>query len=230
MADEATTSTDTPAPAAEAAPSPSPLAGSPLGTQEEAPVAETPAPEGESSEAAPSGEDSVAASEGSDSLTAASYDFILPEGVSVDEASMTTLKETLAKSQVPPEVGQSLIDLHIAELNRSAEAFAAQQTEAWTSTLDEWKAAINADPELGGSKKATVTASIANAFDLYGTPEARQAFDVTGAGWNPHIIKFIHKMALALSEGTHVPSNGPSAKRGSTPAAVLYPDSEQGNT
>jgi hypothetical protein len=226
MVDTPTPDSSTPAPEGEAPAPPNPLAGSPLGEApaEEAPAEEAPA--GESTEAAPDSEEPKEGEEGSDTLTADSYTFTFPEGVTVDETAVNTFKETLAKSQVPPEVGQNLIDMHVAELNRSAEAWATAQTEAWNTTLDEWKASINADPELAGSKKAEVTASIANAFDLYGSPEARQAFDLTGAGWNPSIIKFIHKMASALAEGTSVPAQGPATKRGGTAAETLYPNAE----
>jgi hypothetical protein len=156
-------------------------------------------------------------------LTAESYQFNLPDGVTVDEGQMTSLKETLAKANVSPEVGQSLLDLHVAELNRSAEAFAKAQQDAWAETVNTWKAELDADPEFSGENKAKVTSAIGRALDDYGSLEARHAFDLTGAGMNPAIVRFVHNMARALQEGTSIPAPGP-ASRPRTTAETLYPD------
>lgn len=221
MVDEVA-ATETPTPEAEAAPVLA-VEASPLGVQEETPAGEAST---SGTETAAEGETKVEGEEAPDALTPESYEFKLPDGVTVDETAMASLKQTLATSKVAPEVAQSLLDLHVAELNKSAEAFATAQAAAWTSTLDGWKAAVSADPELGGANKAAVTSAIATALDEYGSLEARQAFDLTGVGWNPAVIKFIYKMSKALSEGTQHPANGPSSNRTRAPADVLYPPKE----
>lgn len=208
-------------PASESPPAVSPLAGSPLGAVEgeaEKPEASL-APEGEGE---PKPDEGLA--EAPPPLTPDSYQFKLPDGVTPDEATLTSLKETLATSQVPAEVGQKLIDMHVAELNKSAEAFAQGQAAAWTTTVDQWKSEVEADPELGGDKKPIVTAAIARALDEYGDPSTRQAFDLTGVGWNPHVIKFIYRMAAALNEGSPHPASGAMGKSNRTPGDILYPD------
>lgn len=161
---------------------------------------------------------------GTDVLTADSYKFNLPDGVSVDETALTSLKTTLAEAKVSPEVAQSLLDMHVKQLEASGQAFTTQQKAAWDSTIEGWKTAINSDPELGGDKRAAVTSNIAKALDEYGDAKTRAAFDLTGSGWNPDIIRFVNRMATALSEGKPHAAGGPSGAKPSSVGAALYPD------
>ena len=170
----------------------------------------------------PTGEESASAP-----LSAESYEFTLPEGVTADDATMTTFKETLAEAGVSPENGTKLFDLYVGEVKKGAEAWAKAQSDAWTETTNAWKAELEADPDYGGEKAKAVQTSIGRALDEYGTPEARQAFDLTGAGWNPHIVKFVHRMAAALQEGSSLPATGPASNRSRTMGETLYPDSPQ---
>ena len=219
--------TPTPAPALVPSPEPAPApAPEPSPEPAKLPGEGSPFSPGESTEGGTESgseeEDTVSGEEGKDTLSAASYDFKLPDGVTVDEGQMTTLKETLAQANVSPEIGQSLLDLHVAELNRSAEAFAKAQAEQWAETVNTWKAELEADQEFSGENKQKVTAAIGQALDEYGSLEARQAFDLTGAGMNPHIVRFVHNMAKALQEGTSVTAPGPVNPRTRSAAEVLY--------
>lgn len=216
--------TDAPAeaPALVDAPAPAPapaIPGSPLGE----------APEGASTESAPEGASTETSPEPA-ALSADSYELKLPEGVILDEASVSVFKEQLVAASVPPEAAQSLLDLHTSEMAKAATAWADAQQAAWTTTVDGWKSAIASDPDIGGAKQAETQLSIARALDEYGTPETRAAFDLTGAGWNPGIIKFVAKMAAALSEGSlRAATDPPRDPKSRDPAAVLYPNGSKVN-
>lgn len=99
--------------------------------------------------------------------------------------------------------------------------------KAWDTTIDTWKAEIEADPVIGGDKSKDVQTTLGKVLDEYGTPDARRAFEVTGAGWNPHVIRFIHKMALALTEGSPVPAPNPAPKGPKTLGVALYGEQPQ---
>lgn len=155
---------------------------------------------------------------------AASYKFELPEGFSVDEARMTSFRDAAAKRGLDQEGAQELLTLGLDQAKAVATAYEAAATKAWTDTLETWKTELQSDPDLGGEKSEGAFRVIGRALDQYGTPEARQAFDLTGAGWNPHIVRFVHKMAAALSEGSPVRATKPAtpSARGRTPGEKLF--------
>lgn len=188
---------------------------------------DAPAPEGDG------GSDTVevksdAASASSDALTPDSYTLTTPEGFVVNEEALAAFKGQMATANVPPEAAQSLFDLYASQSAAAATAFETAQTAAWDSTITAWKAERLADPTIGGGNVAVVDAAIGRALDEYGgaTPAERQAtrsaFDLTGAGHNPAVIRLIYSMASALSEGSPVSGARPVGKTNATPAERLY--------
>jgi hypothetical protein len=88
---------------------------------------------------------------------------------------------------------------------------------------EQWSNEVNADPDVGGDKLAPTTGAIAKIIDKYGTKELRQAFDLTGAGNNLHVIKFLAKIAKDLTEPGPGPSSLPAGVEKSL-AQKLYPE------
>jgi hypothetical protein len=136
-------------------------------------------------------------------------DFTLPEGVKLDDASMSTFKEVLGGELPPQERGQRLIDMHLQELQRRDDALSQHQIQVWNDTQTQWKDAVKADPELGGNRFNTTIQTCISAVNRFGgnaqqRAELLQALDFTGAGNNPAIIRLITNMASRLSEGTPV--------------------------
>lgn len=151
------------------------------------------------------------------------YELKLPEGIKADEKSMATFTALLGEHKIDPKVAQSLVDMHYANMQETAKAFVADNQKLWTETQTKWADEISKDPELGGDKKAATVARLGKALDEYGSPEARQAFDMTGAGNNPHIVRMFNKMAAALEEGGPRIAGSPAGKKGQTLGGRLYP-------
>lgn len=151
------------------------------------------------------------------------YELKLPEGIKADEKSMATFTSLLGEHKIDPKVAQSLVDMHYANMQETAKAFVADNQKLWTETQTKWAEEISKDPELGGDKKAATVARLGKALDEYGSPEARQAFDLTGAGNNPHIVRMFNKMAAALEEGGPRATGAPAGKKGTTLGGRLYP-------
>lgn len=138
----------------------------------------------------------------------------MPEGFTPDEAAMTEftgLRKTLGLSN---EQSQALLDM-----------YAKQQTAAvtaWNETLTKWKTELDKDPAFAGEKREQALTVIGKAFDVYGSSEARAAFDETSAGWNPAIVRMMYKMASALDEGKAVTPGNPRPSGPRNPADLLY--------
>lgn len=165
----------------------------------------------------------AAAAEAAPALKAEDYKFTLPEGVSVDETILGEFKNVAADWKLDNAKAQSLVDMQLrateVAVNATAEAIKTQ----WKTTIDTWKGEIDSDPVLGGSNKDKVLTTLGRALDEYGDKSTREAFDLTGAGWNPAILRFVHKMAAALSEGSPVPAGTPAVRKPTTLGTSLYP-------
>lgn len=203
----------TPTPSAPAAPAPAPDAGTVLYGNGPEPAPEpAPAPE-------PTPDPAPTPEPNPEPAPVQELNLTLPEGLQADEAALTAFKETLLDANLSPQDrGQKLLDLYAAQ----AKALSDAATEGFTKTQTEWRNELAKDPAFSGDALPKSLETIGKAFDVYGTPQAREAFDITGAGNNPHIVRMIHKMAAALNEGTHVAPKGPAPLNGRTGNVNLY--------
>jgi len=120
------------------------------------------------------------------------------------------------------KASQTLIDFYAKAAKESADANAA----AWQAQNMKWQDEVKADPEVGGNKLPGVLQTISKLLDdpeLNG-PQLRKDLAFTGAGNLPSMVKFLHKVAVRLTEGGAVvggPPNG-SGQRPSI-ADAIYP-------
>ncbi|NIF51412.1 hypothetical protein [Burkholderia sp. Ax-1724] len=156
-------------------------------------------------------------------------DFKLPDGVEVDAAKLTEFKDKAREAGLTQEQAQQLVDLHANTLKSATDA----STQAWYDTQKQWQEAVKNDPEIGGKNFEPMKAVVANAIDTIGGEDAakiRQAFDYTGAGNNPDVIRFLYRLGQAIGEGGAVNSGKPAAVEAPRSAAEkLYPSQSQTN-
>lgn len=152
----------------------------------------------------------------------------LPEGQELTPESLASFTEIAKSLNLKPEDAQKLADLHFGNMKASADAFAKAQTDAWTAVQKQWSDELEADPVLGGDAKKEAMSLIGRALDEYGSKEARDAFNITGAGNNPAIVRFVHNMAKMLVEAGAAPVVGEPAGRGQkTAGQVLYGENKE---
>jgi hypothetical protein len=161
-------------------------------------------------------------------------DLKLPEGFVVEPALMDGFKSEAATLGLKPEAAQGLVDKFLAPaLTKQAEAFQAAIEAGAATTRQGFLAELQAMPEFQGEARERNLGLLGRAFDEFGTPEARRAFDVTMAGDNPHIVKMFLGMAEALMEGEATAPGQPGslASANGRPTGpksggqILYPDS-----
>lgn len=148
----------------------------------------------------------------------------VPEGIKIDEKTMTAMKGILADATLTPEQrGQKLVDMHAAAIK----AAATEPYAEWDRTQAQWQKDVKSDKELGGINFEPMQAGIGKLITALGGKEAnqiRQAFVFTGAGNNPEIIRLLHRAAQAVNEPGHVSAGKPAPDGGKNPATVLYPN------
>lgn len=143
----------------------------------------------------------------------------VPEGMVIDETVTKPFVELINKYGISREASAELVNLQASVMKTASEKGSAD----WNTLQETWKAQITADTSIGGEKLAPALGLISKAIDKFGSPETRLAFDLTGAGNNPDIIKFMHKMASNFSEGTFAPAGVPAAKPVDA-ASIMFPN------
>ncbi len=163
--------------------------------------------------------------------------FTLPEGVSLDGERVGKFTEMLGKFEVATkadhaqvqQLGQQLVEAHIAELKRVEQA----GQEAWAKMRDEWKNTFLTDREMGGNRKETTLARCGAMIEQYGgsadqVKELRTAFAMTGMGDHPALIRLLNNIGRALGEGTPVPALNPVSPVKPAKSARRYANSMNG--
>lgn len=114
---------------------------------------------------------------------------------------------------------QALVDLHTKAMKEASEA----SSQAWANMQKEWRDAVKADPLVGGEKMQPALDRIGRLVNEYADApdELIGAFGVTGAGNNPHVVRFLAKIADKLVEGEHV--SGAPATSPQDAASKLFP-------
>lgn len=155
-------------------------------------------------------------------LTAA--DITIPEGLEVNDElvseALTIInnRELSAKDQL-----QGLVNLQAKLAKDASETI----SKTWEDTQKAWQDEVKADPTIGGDKLQTSLAAVNKLVTEYGSAGLVEAFELTGAGNNPHIIRFLHNVAGKLLEGGIVSATNPSSQ-GEDAASRLFPSMKKG--
>ena len=141
------------------------------------------------------------------------YEFTYPEGVKpedIDQERFGAFTGLLGENKMPGEAAQKLLDLHVHELQEATTRLAQHQWDVFNRQQDAWKTEIRSDPEIGGSRLDTAMKTCGAAIEQFGgsqeqQTELRRILSTTGAGNNPLIVKFFHRVGEALArEGSPV--------------------------
>lgn len=136
-------------------------------------------------------------------------DLFLPEGHTLDPTLSTEFLDVINNQEMSAaDRANALIALQAKVLTAASEASSA----AWDQTQTEWQ---NEVKTAYGDKLVSTMESVAKLVEEFGSPELRQVFDLTGAGNNVHMVRFLSTLASKLTEG-----GGPMP---GTPASTLSP-------
>lgn len=150
-------------------------------------------------------------------LTAA--DITIPEGLEINE---TVRDEALAivnnRELSPKEQLQGLLDLQGKLAKEASEGI----SKTWETTQKAWQDEVKADPTIGGDKLPATLAAVNKLVTEYGDDKLVEAFAMTGAGNNVHVIRFLNSVAGKLLEGKAVTAAAPASQSGDA-ASRMFP-------
>ena len=146
-------------------------------------------------------------------------DITLPEGFEASDELRSEFVDFMNKGDLSPkERAQGLIDLQAKAVQSMTDA----QTAAWTDMQKKWQDEVKADPAYASDDKLQpALGRIGKLISEYGTPELSSVFDLTGAGNNLQVVKFLDRVAQKLTEGG--PALGVPASAERSAASKMFP-------
>lgn len=147
-------------------------------------------------------------------------DFVVPEGVMLDQALTTEFKSLAKDMGLKQEQAQQLTDMAV----KLSQKFADSQQQAITDQRTAWEGEARADKEFGGEKFDENLAVAKKALDALATPELINLLNATGLGSNPDMIRAFYRAGQLLSEDSLVSGTKAPVTGGKTMAQKLYPD------
>ena len=154
-------------------------------------------------------------------------DFVLPEGVKSDGATMEKLTAFAKANNLSQEKAQELVTMGADLVKNNASA----QIEALKSASVEWQKQSAADKEFGGDKLDENLSVAKRAIDKFASPELRKLlgeFDPvanpggTGLGNHPELIRAFFHIGKAISEDSVVTGSARDASAPRSAADILY--------
>jgi|DEB0MinimDraft_6_1074348.scaffolds.fasta_scaffold112030_2 polyhydroxyalkanoate synthesis regulator phasin len=134
--------------------------------------------------------------EGSQTAPETYADFVLPEGVELDEALLSEATPVFKELNLTQEQAQKLVDLKAKEV----EAGRQSQVDAFNQLMQDWTEQSRNDKEFGGDKFEENVKIAISAVDKFGTPELKQLLKEHGMGNHPEVIRFMVKVGKLTQE------------------------------
>lgn len=141
--------------------------------------------------------------------------FTVPEGVTLDEEKVAAFTGILGEAQVPQEVGQKLVDLHLAAIEKVATSMQQKQHDVFGETRKSWVETVRGDRELGGNRLETTLQQGRSVVARFGgsptqVAELKAALTFTGAGDHPAVVRLLSNIGAALAAPQPVPASNPA--------------------
>lgn len=157
--------------------------------------------------------------EGSQTPPDAYADFVMPEGVQVDEALLNEALPIFKDLGLNQDQAQKLVDFQAAQVQAGMQ----KQVDAFNDQKKEWLGLSTNDKEFGGDKFDENVKIAQSAVNRFGTPELKQLLDDYGVGNHPEIVRFMVKVGRLTAEDVPGNNSAPAQQTQDT-VNLLYPN------
>lgn len=144
-----------------------------------------------------------------------SYEFVMPEGVELDEKSAVEFSEIAKELKLPQEQAQKIVDLYAKRVQG--------QVDAHRTLVEGWATSVKADKEIGGDKLPESLAVAKKSLETFGTQELKNLLNTSGLGNHPEVVKLMYRVGKAISEDRFIVGNESGAVNTDI-ARSLYPN------
>jgi len=151
------------------------------------------------------------------------YEFSMPEGVELDEATAADFSLIAKDASLTQVQADKFVSIY---QKAQADGLEAQQT-AWQDQLASWRDEASSDPDIGGAKFQENIGLAKKGLDVFGNEKLKEALNTSGMGNHPEVIRMLTKIGTAVSDDSFVfGKNNPQVKK--SHADLLFPN--QGKT
>jgi len=149
-------------------------------------------------------------------------DFVMPEGVELDETALANADPLFKELGLTQEKAQKVIDLYAKQVQAGSQA----QIEAFNQLKNDWREQSKNDKEFGGDKFDENVKVGQLAITKYGTPELKQVLEDHGLGNHPEMVRFMVHVGRTLGED--VPgTTGTVTSQAKDRVTTLYPKANE---
>ena len=134
--------------------------------------------------------------EGSDLPPDTYADFVMPEGVQLDETALAAADPLFKELGLTQENAQKVVDLYASQV----QAGSLKQVETFNQLKSDWLDQSKNDKEFGGDKFDENVKVAQLAITKHGTPELKELMESHGVGNHPEMIRFMVRVGRTLSE------------------------------
>lgn len=148
------------------------------------------------------------------------YELTMPEGWTLDEEGIAELTPIMRELKASNEQVQAVADLYIRRMSAARE----RQIAAERETVENWRAEVRNDPEIGGAKYEENLASVKKMLIKYGSEDFYNYLDDSSLGNYPPFVKVMVKIAKELEDDKFIPGGGASSDEPVAAAAKMIFD------
>jgi len=164
-------------------------------------------------------ESTDAGAEGSQTPPDTYADFVMPEGVALDEAALSEANPLFKELGLNQEQAQKVVDLYAKQVQAGSQT----QTDNFNQLMSDWRDQAKNDGEFGGDKFDENVKTAQAAVNAYGTSELKQLLEDHGVGNHPEMIRFMVRVGRTLGED--VPGvSGAAPTKAADRVSILYPN------
>lgn len=144
-------------------------------------------------------------------------DFVLPEGLRIDEAAFNDFAPLAKEFGLTQEQAQKLVDVAAGLVDRTTKT--AEGVHA--DTIRKWADDSRNDAEVGGKDFDANLAVAVSAIDKFGDDELKQILDASGFGNHPAVVRLFYRVGKAAGSDAAVVTG--TAVKAANPLAAMYP-------
>lgn len=155
--------------------------------------------------------------EGSDTPPDTYADFVMPEGMQLDETALAEATPLFKELGLTQEQSQKVVDLYA----KQAQAGSQKQVDDFNQLMNDWREQSKTDKEFGGDKFDESLKTATLAIDKYGTSGLKQLLEEHGVGNHPEVVRFMVRVGQTIKED--VPgSSGVALTKSDDHQSILY--------
>lgn len=153
-------------------------------------------------------------------------DFKLPDNMEVNAAVMDEFKAMAKERNLSQEDAQKFVETGAKLAQEAVENFALAQVDAYAKKVESWHQERAKDQEIGGTedRQKEVLGHASKVVRAIGGEKLLSAFDETGAGNHPEIIRAFYRLKDFVGEDGKLIQGNLGGGEPKNAAQTLYPN------